>query len=114
LTDLNDRLIAQGEDALPMNRFRPNLVISGCPAFAEDQWPRFRIGSVTFHAGGRCIRCSIPTIDQVTAERGREPLRTLATYRRDPRDATAVNFAQNLLHETKAGELRVGQEVQLL
>lgn len=112
--DLNDRLVAQGEDALPMDRFRPNLVVSGCPAFAEDEWGRFRIGAVTFHAGGPCARCSVTTTDQATAERGKEPLRTLATYRRDPTDPGDVNFGQNLVHETKSGSLRVGDPVEIL
>lgn len=114
LADLNDRLVASGEDAVPMNRFRPNLVIAGCDAFAEDSWPRFRIGDIVFHAGGPCGRCVITTTDQLTGERGKEPLRTLATYRRDARDPTDVNFGQNLIHETKSGTLRVGDPVSLL
>ncbi len=114
LADLNDRIVAQGEDAVPMNRFRTNLVVAGCPPFAEDTWARFRIGSVIFRAGGPCARCAVPTIDQATAERGKEPLRTLATYRRDTADPTDVNFGQNLIHETKTGALRVGDPVELL
>lgn len=114
LADLNDRLVAQGEEAVPMNRFRPNLVVTGCPAFAEDTWTRFRIGNVVFRAGGPCARCSVPTIDQETAERGKEPLRTLTAYRRDASDPTNVNFGQNLIHETKTGALRVGDPVELL
>ena len=111
LADLNDRLIARGEDALPINRFRPNLVIAGSPAFAEDTWTRFRVGDITFRTAGPCARCIVTTTDQQTAERGKEPLRTLATYRRDPADPTDVNFGQNLIHETKTGAFRVGDEV---
>lgn len=114
LADLNDRLEAKGEEALPMNRFRPNLVVSGGEAFAEDNWPRFRIGEIVFRAGGPCARCIMTTTDQFTGVRGKEPLRTLATYRRSPADPTDVNFGQNLIHETKAGTLRVGDEVQLV
>lgn len=112
LADLNDRLAERGEEPLPMNRFRPNLVVSGCAPYAEDTWPRIRIGDVTFRAGGPCARCVMTTTDQETAERGKEPLRTLATYRRDAGDPTDVNFGQNLIHETKAGVLRVGDEVR--
>jgi uncharacterized protein YcbX len=108
LADLNDRLVAQGEDAVPMDRFRPNLVLKGCPAYAEDTWPRFRIGHVVFRAGGPCGRCPVTTTDQLTGERGKEPLRTLATYRRDTAESNSVNFGQNLLLETTAGELRLG------
>ncbi len=114
LADLNDRLVARGEDALPMNRFRPNLVIAGCDAFAEDGWPRVRIGGVTFRAGGPCARCVVTTTNQLTAERGKEPLRLLASYRRDAVDPTNVNFGQNLIHETKSGTLNIGDAVEVL
>ncbi|MCI0436243.1 MAG: MOSC domain-containing protein, partial [Gemmatimonadetes bacterium] len=114
LADLNDRLIAQDEDALPMNRFRPNLVVSGCAAFAEDAWPRFRVGEIVFRAGGPCTRCVMTTTDQFTGERGKEPLRTLARYRRNASDPTDVDFGQNLIHETKSGTLRVGDRVEVL
>lgn len=112
LADLNDRLVGKGEEPLPMDRFRPNLVISGCPPYAEDAWPRVRVGEIVFRAGGPCARCVVTTTNQLTAERGREPLRTLASYRRDPHDLTDVNFGQNLIHETKAGSLRVGDAVK--
>jgi uncharacterized protein YcbX len=114
LNELNHRLIARGEDALPMDRFRPNLVIAGCAPFAEDTWPRIRIGDVVLRAGGPCARCVVTTTDQQTAARGREPLRTLATYRRDADDPTDVNFGQNFIHETKAGSLSVGAPVEVL
>jgi uncharacterized protein YcbX len=114
LADLNDRLVARGEETLPMNRFRPNLVVAGCPAFAEDTWPRLRIGGMIFRAGGPCARCVVTTTDQLTAGRGKEPLRTLAGYRRDPIDPTDVNFGQNLIHETKSGTLRIGDPVEVL
>ncbi len=113
LADLNDRLAARGEEALPMDRFRPNLVVAGCAPFAEDTWPRFRIGEIVLRAAGACARCIVTTTDQRTAERGKEPLRMLATYRRDAADPTDVNFGQNLIHETKSGVLRVGDAVAL-
>ena len=94
-----------------MNRFRPNLVIAGCPAYAEDAWARVRIGGVTLRAGGPCARCAITTTDQETGARGKEPLRKLASYRRDPVDPTDVNFGQNYIHETKSGTLRLGDPV---
>jgi hypothetical protein len=114
LADLNDRLAAQGHEALPMNRFRPSLVVSGSQAFAEDAWTSLRIGSIVFRTNGPCSRCVITTTDQLTAERGKEPLRLLATYRRDPVDPTSVNFGQNLVHETKSGILNVGDAVEIL
>lgn len=114
LADLNDRLQEGGTDPLPMNRFRPNLVVTGCAPYAEDAWGKVRVGDVVLRNAGPCARCPITTTDQATAERGKEPLRTLATYRRDPADPTDVNFGINLIHETKRGTLRVGAEVTLL
>jgi uncharacterized protein YcbX len=114
LSDLNDRLVARDEEPLPMDRFRPNLVIAGCAPFAEDTWPRIRIGNVILRAGGPCARCIVTTTNQQTAERGKEPLRTLATYRRDSDDPTDVNFGQNFIHETKHGSLAVGAPVEIL
>lgn len=114
LADLNDRLVARDEEALPMDRFRPNLVIAGCDAFAEDTWPRLRIGDVVLRAGGPCARCIVTTTNQQTAERGKEPLRTLATYRRDAGDPTDVNFGQNFIQETKRGSITVGAPLEIL
>jgi uncharacterized protein YcbX len=110
LYDLNNRL----DTPLPLDRFRPSFMVNGCEAFAEDTWTRFRVGTVTFRAAGPCIRCMITTTNQLTAERGKEPLRTLATYRRDPPDSTDVKFGQNVIHETKAGTVRAGDTVELL
>jgi uncharacterized protein len=114
LAELNARLVAKGSDALPMDRFRPNLVVAGAAPFAEDAWTRFRIGLITFHAGGPCTRCVMTTTNQQTAERGKEPLRTLATYRRNAEDPSDVDFGQNLIHETKSGRLRVGDKLEIL
>jgi uncharacterized protein len=110
LADLNARL----DEPLPVDRFRPSFVINGSAAFAEDTWTRFQIGHVTFRAAGPCSRCAITTTNQLTAERGKEPLRTLALYRRDAKDPTDVNFGQNVIHESKSGTVRVGDAVELL
>ena len=111
LAELNARLIARGQAAVPMNRFRPNLVLAGATAYAEDSLTRFRAGEGVFRAGGGCARCVVITTDQLTGTREAEPLRTLAGYRRDPADSTRVLFGQNLVHETKTGIVRVGDQV---
>lgn len=111
LAELNDRLAARDEPPLPMDRFRPNLIVSGCAPYAEDTWPRFRVGGIAFRAAGPCKRCVVTTTDQLTGERTKEPLRLLASYRRHPRDPTEVIFGQNLIHEAKSGTLRVGDAV---
>ncbi len=100
LADLNRRL----DTPIPMNRFRPNLVISGCDAFAEDQWATLRIGDIPFRVAKPCSRCTIPTVDQATGERSPEPLKTLATYRHWDGQ---IWFGQNLIHGDM-GTLRVG------
>jgi uncharacterized protein YcbX len=100
LADLNARL----ELPLPMNRFRPNLVIAGGRAFAEDTLTDFRIGDLRFRGVKLCDRCVVTTTDQDTAERGHEPLRTLARYRKwDGK----VFFGQNVVHQG-TGRLHVG------
>jgi uncharacterized protein YcbX len=106
LDDLNGRL----DRAVPMLRFRPNLVVEGCAAFAEDGWRRIRIGDVGFRVAKPCSRCVIPTIDPVSGERSAEPLRTLMGYRR--RD-NKVYFGQNLIHDG-VGTLAVGMPVEVL
>ena len=58
-----------------MNRFRPNFVVRGCDAYAEDGWGRLQIGDVPFRVAEACPRCAITTTDQETGERGKEPLR---------------------------------------
>ena len=108
LDDLNRRLDLP--EALGMDRFRPNLVVAGCEApYAEDAWKAFRVGEVRLLGGGPCARCVITTTDQQTLERDREPLRTLATYRRTA-DGEVV-FGQNALLAAPGGWLRVGDEV---
>jgi len=114
LGDLNRRVAANGGAAIPMNRFRPNLVVAGCEAYAEDSLGRFRIGSVVFRAAKPCLRCIVTATDQLTGERGVEPMRTLAAYRRDPQAPSEVSFGYNLVNEGKSGVLRVGDPVERL
>ncbi|MCG8590839.1 MAG: MOSC domain-containing protein [Proteobacteria bacterium] len=106
LADLNARL----DEALPMNRFRPNLVLRGSEPYAEDTWKRVRIGSLEIDLVKPCERCLITTIDQESAEKGREPLATLARYRRR---GEHVVFGQNGVHRTH-GRLAVGDTVEVL
>ena len=114
LAELNRRIEQAGGAAVPMDRFRPNLVIAGCKPFEEDSWRRIRVGSVVFRVGGPCIRCVITVTDQRTGARDAEPLRTLATFRRDPEEPASVRFGQNLVHESKSGTLSVGDPVVVI
>lgn len=113
LADLNDHILENAGEPVPMDRFRPNLVITDCPAFAEDTWPHIRLGDVTLRAAGKSDRCIMTTTDQLTGVRGKEPLRTMATFRRDPAlDPTAVYFGANFINESKRGTVRVGAKVE--
>jgi uncharacterized protein YcbX len=107
LEDLNSRLA----QPLPMNRFRPNVVVRGSGApYAEDGWAELRIRDVRFDVVKACARCAITTTDQATAERGHEPLATLARYRQVPR---GVLFGQNLIHAAE-GVIAVGDALMVL
>ena len=114
LAELNRRIVDGGGEAVPMDRFRPNLVVSGGDPFAEDGWEKIRIGPVVLRNAGRCDRCVVTTTDQRTGARGREPLRTLATFRRDPDQPGAVFFGSNYIQETKSGMIRVGDGVEVV
>lgn len=94
LDELNARILETGGDALPMNRFRPNLVVSGWPEpHTEDKVLKATIGATEIGYSSRSIRCAVPTIDQTTGIRsGPEPTRTLATYRREPAYGGGVSF----------------------
>jgi uncharacterized protein YcbX len=95
---------------VPMDRFRPNIVVEGCDPHAEDEWHRVRIGEVVFRVAKACARCIVTTVDQSTGDRGREPLRTLSTYRTVDGQ---VLFGQNLVHDGR-GVVRVGDSVTVL
>ncbi|QEV16768.1 MOSC domain-containing protein [Streptomyces alboniger] len=112
--DALNSLIAQGDHAdegpLPMNRFRPNVVVDGTPPWAEDDWKRVAIGDVVLRVVKKCGRCVVTTTDQNTAERGKEPLRTLARHRRV---GDQLVFGQNLVPES-TGVIRVGDAFKIL
>lgn len=103
LAELNRRLAVP----LPMTRFRPNVVIDGLEPHEEDGWRSFEMGGIRCDGVKLCARCVVTTTDQLTADRGVEPLRTLATYRR--REA-GVMFGMNVVHRD-SGVLRIGMPV---
>jgi uncharacterized protein YcbX len=110
LEDLGRWLTEDGHPPVPMNRFRPNVVVTGAPAWAEDSWRRIRIGSVTFRVVKPCGRCQVTTIDQTTAQRGRQPLAMLGRRRRFGQQLV---FGQNMIPDAP-GSIRVGDPVQVL
>jgi len=103
LDDLNRRM----KTPLPMNRFRPNIVFTGGESFEEDEWKNFKAGDCRFAAVKPCARCALTTVNQDTAEKGIEPLATLASYRRKDNN---VYFGQNVL-TLQPGKIAVGDEI---
>ena len=103
LTSLNEKMI----ESLPMNRFRPNIVIKGAEILMEDTIGNFKVGSIEFSGIKRCGRCPITTIDQFTAVAGKEPLTTLASFNREGNN---VFFGMYLVH-LGTGTINIGDQL---
>ncbi|MDP5007966.1 MAG: MOSC domain-containing protein, partial [Glaciimonas sp.] len=113
LADLNQKLHAQNREALPMNRFRPNIVIDGVEAFEEDFAKTFSADAVQLLAVKPCPRCPMPSIDQATGKFGPDPIDILQTYRANPKVDGGITFGINmLLLEGAEQVLLVGQELE--
>ncbi len=112
LEDLNQHLIARGVEAMPMRRFRPNIVVADSDAYTEDSWREAQIGTMTFDVVKACARCVMTTVDPAKGEiiNTAEPLATLNTYRKQDR---GVMFAQNAIHRAP-GILNVGDAVNIV
>ncbi|WP_138482993.1 MOSC domain-containing protein [Dyadobacter bucti] len=106
LDDLNSRL----PEAIEMRRFRPNFVVTGTGPFSEDAWKSIRIGSLSFDVVKPCARCVLTTIDPKTGEKGAEPLKTLASFRRVN---NKILFGQNLVGRG-TGTVCEGDEITLV
>ena len=106
LDDLNARL----KSHVPMDRFRPNVVVRGGAPWDEDRWRSLVGQGIELWMVKPCERCKVITVDQESAETTREPLKTLATFRRLP--SGGVVFGQNAIHQGP-GSLRVGQVLRV-
>lgn len=111
LDDLNARLAGRGEPALPMNRFRPNIVVRGLEAFEEDHVDTFTIGDIVLRVVKPCTRCKVTTTDQTTAVVGIEPLRALGEYRMNE-SAGGVAFGMNAI-VIREGTIAAGSPVEV-
>jgi uncharacterized protein len=107
-----DALNAALPSAIDMDRFRPNITVSGAIAWEEDRWRRIRIGGIVFRVAKPCARCFVTTVDQRTGTRPdkSEPLRTMARIRRT---ASGVMFGQNLIPDGP-GRIAVGDAIEIL
>lgn len=105
-----DDLNARANGRFDMRRFRPNLVVDGAPAWDEDEWRVMRVGAILLRLPSHCARCNVPSLDPESGEATREPLRTLASFRRRDRE---VYFGMNGIADD-VGLLQVGDEVTVL
>jgi uncharacterized protein len=111
LADLNTRIAANNGTAVPINRFRANIVVRGARAWAEDHWRDFTIGNATLRAVKPCARCQVTTTDQATGEvHGPEPLHTLSAFRDSP---LGLRFGMNLV-PVNLGEIKVGDTLSFI
>jgi uncharacterized protein YcbX len=114
LADLNRRLLAAGRAALPMNRFRPNVVVDGTEAFDEDFTESYQLGPAVLKPVKPCGRCPIPSIDQASGQHGPDPLDILRGYRANPRMDGAICFGMNCIVTAGAGALlQLGQKLNV-
>jgi uncharacterized protein len=106
LDDLNSRL----PSPVPMNRFRPNIVVSTSVPFDEDTWGNFSLGNAKFSAAKPCARCVLTTVNQATGIKGIEPLKTLTQYRNFN---NKVLFGQNLLFRGGESKIKIGDYLEV-
>ncbi|GAC1550680.1 MAG: MOSC domain-containing protein [Mucilaginibacter sp.] len=106
LDDLNSRL----DKVLPVNRFRPNIVFTGGEPYGEDLFAHITIGNINFYGVKLCDRCVMTTIDQNSLAKAKEPLKTLAEYRRK---GNKILFGQNLVHDGD-GVIAIGDQLQII
>jgi uncharacterized protein YcbX len=112
LNAVNDWLAEDQEEPIVMNRFRPNIVVEGAPAWAEDDWPgrRLQAGEVVFRAVKPCDRCVLTTVDPETGQKGRQPLQILGKHRRFPE---GLLFGINLIPDN-TGTIRINDPVRVI
>ena len=116
LAELNRRLVETYEEAapiIPMNHFRPNIVVETETAFEEDNWKVIRLGNIKFAVVKPCSRCIITTIDQKKGTKNplKEPLRTLGSFRQF--GDQGVMFGENMV-PYREGILKVGDKLEIL
>ncbi|MFZ6815923.1 MOSC domain-containing protein [Undibacterium sp. Rencai35W] len=130
LDDLNQKLVSQGREVIPMDRFRPNIVLSGLDAFEEDYAGFIDLinadnssdsesesdsdNAIQLKAVKPCTRCTIPAVDQLTGESGPDPVDILQTYRANPLLDGGITFGMNLIVSKGVGsQIHVGDQVDL-
>lgn len=114
LADVNEKLVSAGREALPMNRFRTNITLADIGAFEEDFAVVMRLGGTVIKPVKPCARCTIPAVDQVTGERGADPLDIMRSYRANDKVGGGITFGMNAIVTAGAGAvIKLGQEVSV-
>lgn len=115
LADLNTRLHKSKQKSVEMRRFRPNIVVSGCQPFEEDNWKKIQVGDTILRVVKPCSRCTIPNVDPTTGIRGNEPSQTLKEYRLwdHPQIGKKIFFGQNVIAES-IGHFEIGMPVTII
>ena len=114
LEEINTRMLAAGREALPMNRFRPNLVVEDTDPFEEDYTESLSCGEIVIRPVKPCARCPIPAVDQATGIPGPDPLNILQSWRGKAILDGAICVGMNcIVAQGAGGVLRVGQELDV-
>jgi uncharacterized protein YcbX len=104
-----EHLNAKLNTPVDMNRFRPNIVVTGCDPHAEDTWKELTVGDIPMSGVKPCARCAVIGVEQKTGERGTQPTAVLAEYRRF---TNGVMFGMNMIHHA-TGRISVGDQVSV-
>ena len=113
LLDLNKRIKTDGGEGVPMDRFRPNIVVALSAPYAEESWKIIRIGKLELVGGGRCVRCSVTAVDQITGQVAQDPRPTLLTY--NTNEDNKVTFGRYFgVKARSTGQIAVGDPVYVM
>lgn len=105
-----DFLNTKIDEHIPMNRFRPNIIVTGATAHQEDELREIEINGLKLHGVKPCARCVMTTIDVTTGQKGKEPLKSLATYRKL---GHKILFGENFI-PSEEGVIKVGDAISVL
>uniref|UniRef100_A0ACD5YBZ6 Uncharacterized protein n=1 Tax=Avena sativa TaxID=4498 RepID=A0ACD5YBZ6_AVESA len=107
------------KEPVPINRFRPNILVDGCDPYSEDLWKTLKINKLNFQGVKLCDRCKVPTVNQENGELGTEPTETMLTFRSGEvirpshKNKQKVYFGQNLVCKESVSPKGKGRVVKV-